>query len=237
MRRINPVLLVVLSAFTLTAGRAEDKPKSRSPREALQVLNDLVGTWKATGTPEDKPRDFWRETMTWQWQFKGDDAWLQVAFDKGKYYLDGELRYLPDREQYQLTLRTLEKTSSTFVGTLQDRRLTLERTDDAKKESQRLVFNFLHDNRILYRCEVKSAEAGGFSKVYQVGATKEGVPFAGAADSTPECIVTGGPGTLKFTYKGQTYYFCCSGCRDAFKEDPEKYLKEFEAKKAKEKER
>ncbi|MCK4909084.1 MAG: YHS domain-containing protein [Planctomycetes bacterium] len=26
-------------------------------------------------------------------------------------------------------------------------------------------------------------------------------------------------------YKGQTYYFCCGGCPDAFKKDPEKYIK------------
>jgi len=28
-----------------------------------------------------------------------------------------------------------------------------------------------------------------------------------------------------------TYYVCCSGCRDAFNENPEKYIKEFNAKK------
>ena len=38
------------------------------------------------------------------------------------------------------------------------------------------------------------------------------------------------------SYKGKTYYFCCTGCRDAFKDNPEKYIKEFEARKAKEKE-
>ena len=26
-------------------------------------------------------------------------------------------------------------------------------------------------------------------------------------------------------YKGKTYYVCCSGCRDAFNENPEKFLK------------
>jgi Cu+-exporting ATPase len=27
-----------------------------------------------------------------------------------------------------------------------------------------------------------------------------------------------------YEYKGQTYYFCCSGCKDRFVKDPEKYL-------------
>jgi len=26
------------------------------------------------------------------------------------------------------------------------------------------------------------------------------------------------------TYQGMTYYFCASGCRDAFEQDPERYL-------------
>ena len=27
-------------------------------------------------------------------------------------------------------------------------------------------------------------------------------------------------------YKGQTYYFCCAGCQEKFKADPEKYIKD-----------
>ncbi len=50
------------------------------------------------------------------------------------------------------------------------------------------------------------------------------------------CVVTGGLGKIAVTYKGQTYYVCCSGCKDAFEENPEKILKEFEARKAKKKE-
>ena len=33
------------------------------------------------------------------------------------------------------------------------------------------------------------------------------------------------------SFQGKTYYVCCSGCRDAFNEEPEKYIAEFEAKK------
>jgi YHS domain-containing protein len=40
---------------------------------------------------------------------------------------------------------------------------------------------------------------------------------------------------MPVTYKGKTYYVCCTGCRDAFKENPEKYIKEFEESKKKKK--
>ena len=45
--------------------------------------------------------------------------------------------------------------------------------------------------------------------------------------------VSGGIGTIPVTYMGKTYYVCCTGCRDAFRDEPEKYIKEFEARKKK----
>ena len=92
------------------------------------------------------------------------------------------------------------------------------------------MFSLLHYNRYLYRFETRPAgSALGFDKKYQVGATKEGVPFA-EVPKGPECIVSGGLGTMKVTYKGKEYYVCCSGCRAEFQADPEKYIKEAEAK-------
>src|SRR5262249_23616514 len=102
-------------------------------------------------------------------------------------------------------------------------------------ETQRLVFAFLHANRYLYRYEVRKPERTAFTRVYQVGATKKGVPFARAGDTWPEGVVSGGRGTMAVSHKGKTYCVCCSGCRAEFRDNPEKYIKEFEARKAKEK--
>jgi YHS domain-containing protein len=96
------------------------------------------------------------------------------------------------------------------------------------------VVSLLHSNRYVYRYEVKGEGDSGFQKVYQVGATKEGEDFA-TVDKGPECIVSGGLGTIKVVHNGKTYYVCCSGCLSAFRDDPEKYIQEFNEKKAKEK--
>ena len=88
-----------------------------------------------------------------------------------------------------------------FVGPFKDKRLTLERTDDKTKEDQRLVVSLLHDNRYLYKYEAKPAEKPTYKAVYQVGATKEGVPFA-TTDFVNECVVSGGKGTMPVTYMG-----------------------------------
>jgi hypothetical protein len=139
---------------------------------------------------------------------------------------------VPATDRYRLVLQTAGKETVTFEGELKKRRLILERTDEGRKEIQRLTFNMLHANRYVYRFEAKPIDQTVFTAVYQVGATKEGVPFA-SGDGKPVCIVSGGLGTSPVMYKGITYYVCCSGCRDAFMDEPEKYIKEFEAKKNK----
>ena len=232
-------LAALLGLALVAAGPAADAPAKRPAKEALKPFNDLIGSWRAMGTPEgtlqEKQKGFWTESATWSWQFKGDDAWLKVAVEKGKHFTKGELRYLADKDAYELTLTTPDKEALTFEGPFKDGRLTLDRTDDKKKETQRLVVTLLHSNRFLYRYDVKPQDRADFTKVYQVGVTKEGVAFAGKGDNDPECIVSGGLGTRTVTYKGQKYYVCCSGCADAFNEEPEKYIKEYEAKKNKKK--
>src|SRR5262249_23921357 len=133
---------------------------------------------------------------------------------KGKYFTKGDLRYLPDTDRFQLSLTTVANDTLTFEGRLKENVLTVERVDEAKKETQRLVLTQLHGTRLLYRYEVKPQGRSFFARVYQVGATKEGVDFAATGDARPECVVSGGLGTMKVVYKGETYYFCCSGCRD-----------------------
>lgn len=234
--RVGLILVAVL-AVVLPA--AADDPTKKDPKAALKPFNKLIGSWRGTGEPEgtraEKQRGFWSETISWGWQFKGDDAWLRITFDKGKHLRSGELRPVRGKDLYLLTVTTPDEKTLTFEGKLEGKRLTLERQDGQKKEAQRLVFSFLHANRYLYRYEVKPAERASFVKVYQVGATKKGVPFAGPADSSPECVVSGGKGTIPVVYKGKTWYVCCTGCRDEFKEKPEKYIREYEARKAKEK--
>lgn len=213
---------------------AAEPSKSPSARDALRPFNVLVGSWKATGYPEgtreERAAGMWTETISWVWRFDGDDAWLEVEFEKGKHYTRGELHYSSEKKNYQLTLTALDKSKLTFAGTLKDKVLTLNRTGGPAGEEQRLVFSLLHFNRHLYRFETRPAGSPvPFTRQFQVGATKEGVPFANVPKG-PECIVSGGLGTSKVSYNGKDYYVCCSGCRDAFKENPEKYIKEAEAK-------
>ncbi len=224
LRMVAAVFLLSVATFLHA-----DPPAAKTPREALKPFGDLVGTWKGTGTLVGPNKDFWIEKMAWEWQFKNADAWLKVAFEKSKTFTEGELRYVADKDQFAFTATTLKKEKLTFTGTLQNKVLTLDR--DGDKEAQRIVVTLLHDNRFLYRYEVKPEGRGLYSKKWSVGATKEGVAFA-AGDGKPECVVSGGAGSISVSYMGKTYYVCCSGCRTEFNADPAKYVKEYEAKKS-----
>src|SRR5262249_20860896 len=146
--RVLGTVVLVLAAPLVVGG---DTPAGKRPREALQAFNDLIGSWRCTGQPEgtraERQRGFWTEAMAWEWQFKGDDAWLEVAFDKGKHFTKGELRYLPGEDRYRFTVETPAKETLTFVGALADRRLTLERNDAGKNEQQRPGVSLLQHNR------------------------------------------------------------------------------------------
>src|SRR5262249_56517502 len=82
--------------------------------------------------------------------------------------------------------------------------------------------------RLLVLLESEDPESHTFHRLGEVGYTREGVAFA-AGESYPLCIVTEGRGTIQVSYKGKTYYVCCSGCRDLFNDDPESVLAEAAA--------
>jgi hypothetical protein len=228
---MNPVRVAALLVLAIGIGGASGAdPPRRTPREALQAFNDLVGSWRITGEPAGQPREFWQEKVAWQWRFQGKEAWLQAQFDKGRCFSTAELHYLPGRDAFRLSVHTTAGRKLVFEGPLADRRLVVQRHDDATGEDQRLVLRLLHFNRHLVRYETRPAGRTTFTAAWQTGATKEGVPFA-SQDNGPECVVSGGLGTIPLTYKGRTYYVCCTGCRDAFRDEPKKYVREYEARK------
>jgi hypothetical protein len=225
--------LLVLAASSLAA---DDKAAKASAKEALQALQEFIGEWKGNGSPEKaKPasKELWSETLNWAWRFKGDDAWLTLDVKDGKYLKSAELRYLPDKKRYQLTARDREDKKLVFEGELKKDVLTLERTDPESKETQQIQMNTAADGvRFIYRFARKEDGRTLYKKEYLVQATRAGESLA-AKESKNVCVVSGGLGTMQVSYKGETFWVCCSGCRDAFNENPEKYIAEFKAKKGK----
>jgi hypothetical protein len=225
--------------FVLVALLWVDDPKTDA-RDALKGFQELIGGWRATGEPgagssAERAKGFWKETINWAWKLKGDDAWVVFTIDKGKYFKAGEVRSKGE-DKFQVVLTGVDDKKQTFVGKLTSngRKLVAERVDEDRSEDARLTISLVGEIRFQYALETRPRDRKLFAKVFQVGATREGESLAGKAKSSqPECVVTGGLGTTRVMHKGETYYVCCSGCLEAFKENPEKYIKEFKEKKAK----
>jgi hypothetical protein len=235
MRRLLACGALLALVALAPRGFGADKDEPANAREALQALNDFIGEWNASGGPvkaNPPPGSIWKENLSWSWRFKGDDAWLTLDIKNGKYYKGGELRFLPEKKHYQLTLTTRDDKKQVYEGDIVDEVLTVERTDPGTKETQQIKMNSAADGiRLIWLASHKPEGRTLFTKDYQVAANKAGESL-GRAEKKNECVVSGGLGTIAVSYKGQTYYVCCSGCRDAFMENPEKYIKEYEAKKA-----
>jgi ribosomal protein L24E len=225
--------LLLCVGTTARAAPSADQAKSK---EALKELQDFIGGWKGTGQTKARPgpRDpFWEETVKWGWKFKGDDCWLTVTFGNGKFLKSAEVRYLPAKKKYQLTGVPVKGDDKlVFEGELKDDKLVFQRTDPETKAVQFFRLNTAADGiRLLYRVERKT---GTITKLeYMLAANKEGKSLGGKKVKGPECVVSGGLGTMTVSYNGETYYVCCSGCAEAFKENPKKYVDEFKKSKGK----
>jgi hypothetical protein len=218
----------------LPAAPASDKEKKK---EALRELQDFIGGWDGNGQTKARPgpRDpFWKETVNWGWKFKGEDCWLTVEFVGGKFLKNAEVRYLLDKKKYKLVGTPVTgKDALVFEGALKDEKLIFERKDAATDEVQRVSMNLAAEGiRFNYNVERKSGTL--WKLEYRIGTTKKGESLAGKKKEGPECVVSGGLGTMAVSYNGETFYVCCSGCAEAFKENPKKYVDEYKkAKKGK----
>lgn len=154
-----------------------------------------------------------------------------MTVKKGKHLKAGLLRpgKAPGTFTFEATLA--DGTTRAFSGKSAGEGKPLALTADAGAPAQglrRITLTPLHDTRLLVLLEAEDPERHAFSRLGEVGYTREGVAFA-AGESYPLCIVTEGRGSIPVSYKGKTYYVCCSGCRDLFHDNPEAVLAEAAA--------
>lgn len=231
-------LAVVFGAGVPTASAA-DEPGGREIPPAFAPLEYLVGEWNGAALPKNSSQSFrgWIESHTWAWTFaKGKPTGMSVAVKGGKVLAEGKLTYDPERKRYRLE-GTAPKPGGgpiAFEGALDatGKLLVLDQVGAPRDASEGPIRLSLRPNSnfIRYTMYVDRKGPGGlpFQRATEIGLTKKGESLAGGSagtDSSPKCIVTGGSATMSITYQGQTFPLCCTGCRDEFKENPEKYIK------------
>jgi len=233
LRRLAGAITILAIALGIATAADPPKPTPQDlakAKKALQEVQDFMGGWNLEGIQKNaagKP-EAWKEKVDWSWRFKTGEPAIKVSFaeGKGKYFSGGELKYAVDRKKYVLTLTAADKTTQVFDGDLlKTGGLKLERKDAKTGDVHRLTLNTLADGiRFSFKMEKQEGGKGLFANVYVMNGNKEGESL-GAVARKPECIVTGGAASIAVSYQGKTYYVCCSGCRDAFNENPEKFLK------------
>ncbi|MFI5461287.1 MAG: tetratricopeptide repeat protein [Isosphaerales bacterium] len=233
--------LVLLTTVGMAAAARGDDAGPRDIPPAFAPFEYLVGRWKGQGIPRDKGANQfrgWTETHTWAWIFaKGKPAGLSVTIEGGKVLAAGKLSYDQARNRYLLEATEPRPLGGriSFEGTLDESRklLVLDRTaatGKSARDSGKMRLS-LHPNAnfVRYTMTEDRQEPGAFAfaRLIEVGLTREGESFAGGstASERPKCIVTGGAAAMTLTYQGRTFSICCTGCRDEFNDNPEKYVK------------
>lgn len=231
MRRLSAFGSLGFLVLALPTFGGGDGEKPKDSKEALQALQEYIGGWKGNGTADKDKSLIWKETVNWSWRFKGKDVSFTVDMADSKHFKKGELRYLKDKDAFQLTLLDKKDKEQVFEGEMKKGYLTLERADPETREGQQIKINTAGGGlRLVLTYATRLPDRKIFNKQFQIAYTKEGESF-GTSAKKPECIVTGGLGTMAVSFMGASYYVCCSGCRDAFNENPAKIVADYLARK------
>ena len=241
MTRCLISLLIAAAGFALVADDVV-KPAADAGLDAqkgqLAKLQGLVGTWKGVASPiRGSDKGAWIEKADWAWKFSNKSAALAVQIGDGKYFSTGELRPGKADGDYVLAAKSADgKQTFHYEGQLdKDDKLTLVAKDAPEGMPKRISFRFVAEGaRLIVLLEGQSAIGEGYSRLAEVGYTRKGSNF-GKGSTGPECVVTGGYGSIEVSYKGQKYFVCCTGCRDYFNDNPEEVLADYKARKEAEK--
>ncbi|WP_435020589.1 hypothetical protein TA3x_001913 [Tundrisphaera sp. TA3] len=239
MRRFIGCLIVGAS---IVVGLGGDAPQSsaeasasrRADQAALKEYGSLVGTWKGTGQPKrGQSKGAWTEGATWAWKLAPDAAALAVEFEKGKYLRSAVLRPGKGPGSFRLDATLADGSAREFTGQGEAGKPLILRAEQARGGLARIILTIPNESRFLLLLDEANPGAStaiALARLGEVGYTRQGVAFAAGGASGPECIVTGGRGTIKVSHQGKEYWVCCSGCRDLFNAEPAAILAESAAK-------
>ena len=204
--------------------------------QALQEYNPLIGGWRGVGLPRrGSQTGAWQERADLVWELKPKGSGIRWNIESSKLWKSALLGYDESKKQYTLVATLPDDSSRNYRGKIDEKRLILESDADASKDVHRATLSILNENRFTLLLEKRPEKQSFYSRVAEIGYQRDGTRLAVAGSNGPECVVTGGLGTITVSYKGKTYYVCCTGCRDAFNDDPEGILADYQKRKAEEK--
>ncbi len=233
-------LLVVVSFWPTLAIAAEESAELKADKAALAPLQPYIGEWRGVGMPKrGSNQGAWTEQAEWAWHFVDGRAELVATLEPNKYFQRLQVQPGNSADAFLLLGTPVgadsDDAKTRFSGKLEDGVLTAVADDATSEGPARITVRLIAGgDRMLMLYEKRLAD-DAFGRLAEVGSTRKGSGFAKSAASGPECVVTGGLGTIAVEHEGKTYYVCCGGCRDLFNDDPAGTLADYRKRKAAEK--
>lgn len=230
----------LLPAAGMPAAWADDAPTLDADKQALAPLQPYVGAWRGVGLPKrGSNQGAWTEQSEWTWRFREGHAELVGELDGDKYFDRLEIRP-GDKPDTFVVLAAAEQVAedstgsgpARYTGKLADDALVVTAENPSAGLPARISVRLVAGGDRMLVLYEKMLGDGVFTRLAEVGSTRKGSLFAKSAAAGPECVVTGGLGTIAVEHEGKTYYVCCSGCRDLFNEDPAGVLADYRERKA-----
>lgn len=233
------------STATTSAAKKQLPPEKQidEVRKALKPIQVVLGEWHGI---IDKSKEY--EDLNWVWDWKTDRAQPALTMKtvgEGVHFKSVRLTYLTDEQQFQMTIADKEGKQRVLQGDFSEEptekpgedkkqtpqrtyKLKLTETGDAKDRWQ-IVMNQQDNHR--YLLELSRIRGKNFVRFDTIATQREGTSFAVNDSDFKEktCVISQGLGTIPVSHKGKSYWVCCSGCKAAFEEDPEKWIAKFEA--------
>jgi YHS domain-containing protein len=238
--RISMWACVAVWALACGAARAGDKDQVEADKKALSPVLQYVGGWRGAGLPKDGSKDGWSEDSEWQFDLKGGHAALVFSSEKGRYYKSGRIDPGEKAGEFKFTGVLPDGKKEEMVGTIIENKeerskdLVFNNAAPGTGRPARVVFSVVAKGNRLLMDYQKKMSGDRYAPIAEVGYTRKGSNFGKSGDSH-ECVITGGAGKIEVSYKGQTYWVCCGGCKDAFNENPEKEIAAYHKRKEEEK--
>ena len=206
--------------------------------EKLKPLQVLLGEWRGTTRREFKNfKAVDQHEWVWDLTTTPSSPALVMTSDKSPYLR--KARLVATADGFELSTTDANEQTHQFVGTFTEPvrdvpgdsdslqrtyKLQFSEVNPGKEEWQ-IVFNQQENNRYL----LELARRRGKARMVRhdtVSTQREGTSFALSDSDYGEktCIISQGLGTISVSYKGRSYWVCCSGCKAAFEEDPEKWI-------------
>lgn len=243
------------------AAAQADAERMSADKAALAPLQVFVGGWRGVGqVRRGSSQGAWTENADWSWKFADGRAAIVFDAPHGKYYRSGRLTPGKQAGTFELSVsapadkqpsadasdagdaasadEAAEQAADRFLGKLdKNHQLVLvnerrERSNEADGVARVSIRTVADGDRLIVLYEKRLPGQDRFARLAEVGYTRKGVAFA-AGSGQPECVVTGGLGTIEVEHGGKKYYVCCTGCRDLFQDDPEGALADYRERRSK----